>query len=78
MILPNRTMDAAKRNLNLAFTTIARLTKTSKKDIPLSYQKPSGKPWTMGENLMLNGAFQPDLVPTNPVPPGAISASMKS
>ena len=77
-ILSNRTMDAAKRNLNLVFTTIARLSKTSKKDIPPSYRKPSGKPWTMGENLMLYGAFRPDLVPTNAVPPGAISASMKS
>ena len=26
------------------FTTIARLSKTSKKDIPPSYRKPSGKP----------------------------------
>ena len=43
-ILPNHTMDAVKRNLNLAFTTIARLSKASKKDIPPSYQKPSGKP----------------------------------
>ena len=32
----------------------------------------------MGELLMLNVAFQPDLAPTNPVPPGAISASMKN
>ena len=31
-----------------------------------------------GETLMLNGAFRPDLVPINPVPPGVISASMKS
>ena len=44
MILPNRTMDAAKRNLNPVFTTIARLSKTSKKDIPPSYRKPFGKP----------------------------------
>ena len=29
-----------------------------------------------GETLMLNGAFRPDLVPINPVPPGVISASM--
>ena len=43
-ILPNRTMNAAKRNLNPVFTTIARLSKTSKKDIPPSYRKPSGKP----------------------------------
>ena len=78
MILPNRTMDAAKQNLNLVFTTIAKLSKTSKKDIPPSYRKPSGSPWTMGENLMLNGAFRPDLVPTNPVPPGVISDSIKS
>ena len=41
---PNCTMDAAKRNLNPVFTTIARLSKTSKKDIPPSYRKPSGKP----------------------------------
>ena len=30
-ILPNRTMNAAKRNLNPVFTTIASLSKTSKK-----------------------------------------------
>ena len=41
--LLNCTMDAAKRNLNPVFTTIARLSKTSKKDIPPSYRKPSGK-----------------------------------
>ena len=43
-ILPNRTMDAAKRTLNPVFTTIARLSKASKKDTPPSYRKPSGKP----------------------------------
>ena len=32
----------------------------------------------MGEILVLNGAFRPDLAPINPVAPGAISASMKS
>ena len=31
-----------------------------------------------GREPLLNGAFRPDLVPTNPVPPGIISASMKS
>ena len=44
MILPNHTMDAVKWNLNPTFTIIARLSKASKKDIPPSYQKPSGKP----------------------------------
>ena len=43
-ILPNRTMDAAKRNLNPVFTTIARLSKASEKDKPPSYRKPFGKP----------------------------------
>ena len=41
---PKSTKDAAKRNLNPVFTTIARLSKTSKKDILPSYRKPSGKP----------------------------------
>ena len=42
--LPNCTMDAAKRNINPVFTIIARLSRPSKKDIPPSYRKPSGKP----------------------------------
>ena len=37
-ILPNHTMNVAKQNLNPIFTTITRLSKTSKKDIPPSYQ----------------------------------------
>ena len=36
-ILPNRTMDAVKRNLNPVFTTIPRLSKANKKDITPSY-----------------------------------------
>ena len=43
-IYPNRTMDAAKRNLNPVFTTIVKLSRASKKDIPPSYRKPSGNP----------------------------------
>ena len=75
---PKSYYECCKTEFKSRFYNHHRLSKTSKKDIPPSYQKPYGKPWTMGENLMLYGAFWPDLVPTNPVPPGVISAFMKS